>query len=55
MQLLKPEERSAIILDYANKLKENIKPIMEANALDIKLAKENSKYDIKFLHKSKKF
>merc|ERR1719468_1134704 len=42
LQILKPEERSAIILDYANKLKENIKPIMEANALDIKLAKENN-------------
>lgn len=39
---LTEKERSLIILDYAQKLKENIKPILEANSLDIKLAKETN-------------
>merc|ERR1712127_221287 len=37
---LTENERTAIILDYAQKLKENMKPILEANSLDLKLAKE---------------
>lgn len=42
LQQLKPEERSAIIIDYAHRLKLNAKKIMEANEIDIKLAKENN-------------
>lgn len=41
LQQLKPSERSEIINDYGRRLKANVKVIMEANALDIKLAKEN--------------
>lgn len=42
LQQLKPEERSAIINDYGERLKANTKRIMEANAIDLKLAKENN-------------
>lgn len=42
LQQLKPEERSEIIRDYAKRLKENTKKIIEANNIDIKLAKENN-------------
>lgn len=42
LQQLQPNERSAIIEDYAERLKKNTAKIMEANAMDIKLAKENN-------------
>lgn len=42
LEKLLPEERSLIIEDYAKRLKSNVKQIMEANSLDIKLAKENN-------------
>jgi len=42
LQQLQPSERSVIIEDYAKRLRDNIKPIMEANALDIRLARENN-------------
>lgn len=42
LQQLQPEERSAIINDYADRLKANTARIMEANTLDLKLAKENN-------------
>lgn len=45
LQQLLPDERSAIIEDYAGRLKKNAKKIMEANSLDIKLAKENNLTD----------
>ena len=43
LQQLKPEQRSAIIVDYAHRLKINVHKIVEANELDIKLARENSR------------
>jgi len=52
LQLLSGDERSAIIVDYAKRLKLNQDEILKANSLDLKLAKENSnkKKWIKFIN-----
>lgn len=50
LQQLLPEERSAIIKDYAQRLRKNVKAIMEANSLDIKLAKEKSNFKLHWLN-----
>ena len=42
LQQLRPEERRAIINDYGERLRANTKRIMEANAIDLRLAKENN-------------
>jgi delta-1-pyrroline-5-carboxylate synthetase len=42
MQTLSAEKRSKIIRDYAQSLLKNTKEIMEANMMDIELAKKNS-------------
>ena len=42
MQALSTEQRSEIIEDYAKRLLDNVKPILEANKLDMDLAKQNS-------------
>lgn len=46
LQSLTSEQRSAIIEDYAKRLLDNSKEILEANKIDLDLAKKNSK--IKF-------
>lgn len=48
LQQLTSEERSSIIRDYARRLKNNIKPILDANAVDIQLAKKNNLSDALF-------
>ena len=43
LQSLTSEQRSAIIEDYAKRMLDNSKAILEANKLDLELAKKNSK------------
>jgi len=43
MQTLEPEKRSAIIKNYAESLITNSYLILEANRMDMELAKKNSK------------
>ena len=43
LQKLTSLERSLIIEDYGKRLKDNMKLILDTNAIDLKLAKENSK------------
>jgi len=40
LQSLSAKERSAIILDYASRLKENLTQILAANEVDLVQAKE---------------
>lgn len=42
LQQLSSTDRSLIILDYIKRLRENIQAILDANAIDVKLAKENN-------------
>lgn len=42
LQNITPDERSAIIESYANSLVKNSKAIIEANNLDLELARKNS-------------
>ena len=42
LQSLTSEQRSAIIEDYAKRMLNNSKEILEANKLDLELAKKNS-------------
>ncbi len=44
LQALSAEQRSAIIEDYAKRLLDNSKQILNANKLDMDLAKKNSKF-----------
>ena len=44
LQSLSAHERSNIIEKYAQSLLDNSKAILEANKLDLDLAKKNSKY-----------
>lgn len=50
LQQLTAEERSNIIRDFAGSLKTNLNEILEANAIDIKLAKDNSKIELFFYY-----
>lgn len=52
LQSLTSEQRSAIIEDYAKRLLDNSKEILEANKIDLDLAKKNSKIKF-FMLKSK--
>ena len=47
LQLLSSDERSAIIEDYARRLKVHQDEILQANSIDLKLAKENGKRSFK--------
>ena len=46
MNNLSANQRAGIILNYAQTLMDNMKPILEANRLDIELATKNSECNL---------